>query len=131
MSYYLMVFRADIAPKNRVDFMDWFNDQTEWKEAHDYNDPVNTSPELRNWFMEMIKSFPQMNGPFAKDDDDADEITDYSIGRDIIYMAFSWSESVKAFEMTKSLAEKHGLGFYDISSDNGDIIIPGLGLLHN
>ncbi|MBK9457358.1 MAG: hypothetical protein IPO24_18120 [Bacteroidetes bacterium] len=32
--------------------------QTEWKEEHSYNDPTNTLVELRNWFMDMIQTFP-------------------------------------------------------------------------
>lgn len=59
MSYDLMVFRKEVAPKNRADFMKWYQDQTEWTEEHSYDDPANTSIELRNWFIDMIKTFQQ------------------------------------------------------------------------
>lgn len=44
-----MVFKKEAAPRSRAEFMKWYEAQTEWKEEHDYADPANTSPELRNW----------------------------------------------------------------------------------
>jgi hypothetical protein len=124
MSYDLMVFRKEAAPKTRTDFMKWYEDQTEWTEEHSYDDPANTSPELRNWFMEMIQTFPAMNGPFASEDDDNLNVSDYSIGKDVIYVAFAWSLAEQAYNKMVELAEKHGVGFFDVSSDNGDILFP-------
>ena len=129
MSYDLMVFRKEAAPKARTDFMKWYQDQTEWTEEHSYNDPANTSAELRNWFMEMIQTFPAMNGPLASDDDDNSNVSDYSIGKDVIYVAFAWSLAEQAYNKMLELAEKHGVGFFDASSDNGDILFPDNGKL--
>ena len=50
--------------------------------------------------------------------------TDYSIGHHVIYAAFSWSVADEAYEKMKELAQKHGVGFYDVSGDDGDIILP-------
>ena len=58
MSYNLMVFNKATAPQTRAEFMEWYAAQTEWKEEHSYNDPTNTLVELRNWFMDMIQTFP-------------------------------------------------------------------------
>lgn len=124
-----MVFRKEAAPKIRTDFMKWYQDQTEWTEKHGYDDPANTSAELRNWFMEMIQTFPTMNGPFASDDDDNPNVSDYSVGKDIIYVAFAWSLAEQAYNKMLELAEKHGVGFFDVSSDNGDILFPDNGKL--
>ena len=129
MSYDLMVFRKEAAPKTRAEFMKWYEDQTEWTEEHSYDDPANTSPELRNWFMEMIQIFPAMNGPFASDDDDNPNVSDYSVGKDVIYVAFAWSLAEQAYNKMLELSEKHGVGFFDVSSDNGDIFIPDNGKL--
>ena len=49
---------------------------------------------------------------------------DYSIGHDIIYAAFSWSVAEEAYEQMLSLAKKHDVGFFDVSGENGDIILP-------
>jgi hypothetical protein len=129
MSYDLMVFRKEAAPKTRTDFKKWYQDQTEWTEEHSYDDPANTSTELRNWFMEMIQTFPAMNGPFASDDDDNPNVSDYSIGKDVIFVAFAWSLAEQAYTTMLKLAEKHGVGFFDVSSDNGDILFPDNGKL--
>jgi hypothetical protein len=129
MSYDLMVFRKEAAPKTRTDFMKWYQDQTEWTEEHSYDDPANTTTELRNWFMEMIQTFPAMNGPFASDDDDNPNVSDYSVGNDVIYVAFAWSLAEDAYNKMLELAEKHGVGFFDVSSDNGDILFPDNGKL--
>jgi hypothetical protein len=128
MSYDLMVFKKESAPKTRTDFMKWYKTQTEWSEEHSYDNPENTSTELRNWFLEMIISFPAMNGPYASDEDNA-SVTDYSIGRNVIYAAFAWSVAEKAYETMLVLAEKHGVGFFDVSSENGDIYFPDKGKL--
>jgi hypothetical protein len=37
MSYDLMVFRKDAAPKKRNDFLKWSKRQTEWTEGHSYD----------------------------------------------------------------------------------------------
>jgi len=125
MSYDLMVFRKEAAPTSRSAFMNWYENQTEWSEPHGYDDPAKTSPKLRDWFMEIIKTFPAMNGPYASDDDEENDfLTDYSIGNDVIYIGFSWSVAEKAYHTVLELAEKHGVGFFDVSSDNGDIFFP-------
>ena len=117
MSYDLMVFDMSIAPKNKIEFMEWYELQTEWEEEHDYDDPKVSSEKLNSWFMEMIKYFPAMNGPYSTDDDDSDKITDYSVGSSVIYAAFSWSLVDSAYKKVFELAEKHQLGFFDASSD--------------
>jgi hypothetical protein len=130
MSYDLMVFEKTAAPQNRKDFMKWYEAQTEWDEDHTYDDPAASSDGLRNWFMEIIKKFPQMNGPYAPSDEEFDEmenesyVTDYSVGKDVIYAAFAWSLADEAFETVKKLAKKHDVGFFDVSSNAGEIIFP-------
>jgi len=131
MSYDLMVFDATKAPKVREEFIVWFKEQTQWNESHDYEDISVTSPALKNWFMEMKQTFPPLNGAYAptdemmaKDEDLEAHLTDYSIGYDIIYAGFRWSVAEEAITLMVELAQKHGVGFYDVSSDDGDIIFP-------
>jgi len=100
MSYDLMVFNPKTAPKSESEFLKWYDYQTEWTEDHSYDDPKVTSIELRNWFMEMIIEFPAMNGPYSPSDlddrIDDDDITDYSIGKEVIYSAFRLSLAEKS-----------------------------------
>ena len=123
MSYDLMVFRKEAAPKTKAAFMNWYQNQTKWSEDHSYDDPANTSENLKNWFMEMKDILPAMNGPFASDNIDDDNVTDYCIGKDVIYAAFSWLRTKLAYNKTIELAAKHQVGFFD-TSGNGDILIP-------
>ena len=129
MSYNLMVFNKAAAPKTRAEFMQWYEVQTEWTEEHSYDDPANTSVELRNWFMEVIQTFPAMNGPLASEDEDNIYVTDYSIGKDIIYVSVAWSIAEQAHIKMFALAEKHGVGFFEASNDNGAIYFPDNGKL--
>jgi hypothetical protein len=123
-----MFFEKTVPPKNRKDFMKWYEKQTEWAEDHEYDDPTVSSNNLRNWFMEIIKKFPQMNGRYALSDEEIDNmendsyITDYSIGKDMIYAAFAWSLVDEAHETVKRLAKEYNVGFFDVSSDKGEII---------
>lgn len=115
MSYDLMVFSPEAAPKTPTDFMAWYSAQTEWTEAHSYDDAAITTPGLRAWYLEMGQTFLDMNGPDATDDHTSEYETDYSIGRVVIYAAFSWSLTNEAYETAYRLAQKHQVGFYDPS----------------
>lgn len=123
MSYDLMVFDPSAAPSKHSDFMDWYDQQTEWEEDHGYNNPDVTTPALRAWFLEMIKAFPPLNGPYASSDDDS-TVTDYSVGNSVIYAAFAWSAAEQAYEAMFALAQKHGVGFFNASSDQAELWLP-------
>jgi hypothetical protein len=124
MSYDLMVFDPAAAPHTREDFLEWYERQTEWGEGHSYDDPQVTTPALAGWFAEISQSFPPMNGPLASNDYDDPKVTDYSIGRSVIYAAFAWSQAEAALQAVDRLAAKHGVGFFDVSSEQGEIRFP-------
>lgn len=123
MSYDLLVFSKEAAPKTRPEFLAWYDSQTNWREAHSYNDPAITTPALRSWLLEMEQTFPDMNGPNATDDHTSEYETDYSIGREVIYAAFSWSLTGEANETARRLAQQHQVGFWDPSFE-GSILLP-------
>jgi len=125
MSYDLMVFEVSVAPKTREEFIKWYEAQTEWSEDHSYQDHTVSSEALQNWFKEMIEYFPSMNGPLASDDVDDPKVTDHCIGKEVIYSAFAWSEAEEAYSKMRELAIKHSVGFFDVSTDNGEILFPG------
>lgn len=131
MSYDLMVFEKEKAPSKQKDFLDWYEKETEWTEDHGYNNPTVASPALQEWYREMIQTFPNMNGPDAPTKEQLDEdedlesyLTDYAIGRNVIYAVFSWSTTEEAYDLTKRLAQKHDVGFFDVSGTDGDIFLP-------
>jgi len=126
MSYDLMVFTANKAPQSESEFLEWYDEQIKWNENHNYVHPIVTSKELKSWFLEMIETFPALNGPYAAEDDSlvfSEYITDYDIGETIIHASFRWSVAQGAYNRMYELAEKHGVGFFDISG-NGDIFSP-------
>jgi hypothetical protein len=127
MSYDLMVFDPASAPTERGAFLAWYQAQTEWAEDHDYNDPQVTTDALHAWFFDMIKTFPAMNGPYASHGDLRAAVTDYCIGRSVIYVAFVGSQAEPAYEATFENARKHGLGLYDVSSSEGAVWLPKAG----
>jgi len=122
-----MVFNPNTAPKSEIEFLEWYEQQAEWEEEHSYDDPKVTSTELRNWFMDMITEFPALNGPLSPADIDDridnDEITDYCIGKDVIYSGFRWSVAEKAYPKMLEKTKKHKVGFFDPSGD-GIIMFP-------
>jgi hypothetical protein len=65
-----------------------------------------------------------MNGPNASSDYDDPNVTDYSIGRSVIYAAFAWSVAAPALKEVDRLATKHGVGFFDVSSEEGEVRFP-------
>ncbi|EKU26623.1 hypothetical protein [Xanthomonas graminis] len=54
-------------------------------------------------------------------DEDAGRATDYSVGRSLIYAAFAWSQAQDAHATVFGLAAKHGVGFFDASSELGEV----------
>jgi len=122
MSYDLMVFRPQAASADRSEFIEWYEHQIQWKEDHNYNDPSICSVAMKNWYTEMTRAFPDVNVPGTDPGDET--AAEYSIGKDIIYVAFSLEVAEKAYSWMKSLAAKHEVGFFDVSADNGDILFP-------
>ena len=104
MSYDLMVFEKTKAPNTKKEFMVWYDKQTEWEEEHDYETIGVSSPNLQNWFMEMKDTFIPMNGEYAPNFDNLAED--------------------EAYELMRDLAKKHNVGFFDVSGEKGDIILP-------
>ena len=55
---------------------------------------------------------------------DDPKVTDYSLGRSVIYCGFAWSEAEAAHKVVKELAVKHGVGYFDVSAGDGEILFP-------
>ncbi|MHA7965583.1 hypothetical protein ACX93W_15725 [Paenibacillus sp. CAU 1782] len=131
MSYDLMVFEKAKAPKTKKDFMAWYENLITWSEDVNYNEISHTTTSLQNWFQESIKTFPIMNGTFAPSDEEIDEnvelekrLADYCVASNAIYIAFAWSAAEEAYEHVRKLAFKHDVGFFNVSVDDGEIILP-------
>jgi len=123
-----MAFNPAAAPRSREQFMKWYPDQNEQEEPHSYDNPENTDSPLKAWLVEFMKEFPAMNGPCAAGDDMIDDphVTDYSMGRDVVYCCFAWSLAEEAYQKMKESTAKHSVGFYNVSADDGEIAFPDL-----
>jgi hypothetical protein len=124
VSYDLVVFDPSSAPRNRVEFLDWFEKQSECDEPQRWDFPETRSPTLNAWLQEIIKTFPPRNVPFVHADPDDPLVTDYGLGRSVISAAFAWSQAKSAYRHVKELALKHKIGFFDLSGQDGDIWWP-------
>lgn len=136
MSYDLLVFAPNEAPKARKAFIAWFRKKTAWKERHGYNDPAVCTPELRAWITELVRRFPAMNGPLApkEDPENHSALTDYAIGRTVIYASFAWSRAKSAHRCSMNAAARHGVGVFEVSTELAEVWRPdgegGLTLVH-
>jgi len=124
-----MVFEPDAVPTGHEEFLEWYSRQTKWSEDHGYDDPANTSQQLRAWYQDIVQMFPSMSKPISLDETARDESssTDYAIGRDFIYASFAWSKSEAAYMTVARLAEKHRLGLFNASSTGEEVWVPGDG----
>lgn len=124
MSYDLMVFDPAAAPaKKRGPFLDWYDKQSEWDEGHSYDDPAVSSEALQAFYAEIVATFPAVEND-DENNDEAEAGTDYTIGKSVIYITFSWDKIDEAHETVFRLAAKHKLGFFDVSSDLAETWLP-------
>jgi hypothetical protein len=138
MSYDLMVFDPAAAPAKRPAFLDWYEAQTDWPEDHGYDDPSVAAPALGAFHAELTADFPALAADAGRGEDEPAEDetgTDYTIGRSLIYITFlDWDKIDAAHEAVSRLAAKHGLGFFDVSSDLAEVWLPdrkgGLRIAH-
>lgn len=121
MSADLLVFDKDKAPTEPMEFLKWFYQKSDWDSNRDYMDIKGTSQPLVDFFMEIIKEYPMMNGIYAPTEEEIEnnpelesKLTDYTIDDDLIYMGFAWSEADKACERVEELAYQYGLGYFDM-----------------
>ena len=121
MSANFLVFEIDKAPKDPSAFMDWFQKKAKWEGDRDYFSTKGTSQPLVDFYRELTKEFPDMNGQDGPSDEELEtnpelesRLTDYTIDDDLIYMGFGWSIVEEAEERVKELAFQYHLGFSDL-----------------
>lgn len=126
MSYDLMVFRKEAAPKDRDAFLHWYDKQIDLVDNHCESE--QGAVELVQWYQEISVLFPPINCPCANAYTSL-YCAKYSIGKDVIHVVFSWKVADQAHSKVIELAKKYGLGFFDVSSPQTDIWFPRNGTL--
>jgi hypothetical protein len=78
-----MVFDPDAAPTDRDAFLAWFDSENDEAELFDPTRSEFSTPKLRSWLEEMLRTFPAMNGQYAAADQDVDDPhrTDYGLSQ--------------------------------------------------
>ncbi|MDK1361149.1 hypothetical protein QNO00_12855 [Arthrobacter sp. zg-Y1219] len=129
MAYDILAFDPGSVTDD-ADFPVWWDKQLEWSEGHSYDDASVTTPALKEFYKELIQTFPPMNGPHSPTNEEIganadleDRLTDYSIGTTVVYGAFAWSQDAMARLLFTSLAAKHGVAVA-LVSDGGAILRP-------
>ncbi len=56
---------------------------------------------------------------------DNPKAADYGLARTYVYASFGWSQAEVALKHSVKLAERHRVGFFNVSSDEADVYIPG------
>lgn len=131
MSFDLMVFAPEAAPSTRGAFLDWYEQQTQWGDDEAYDNPALSTPVLQAFFAGLASVFPA-----APEGSEEGTGTEYTIGPALIYMSFlDWDKIDRAHDAVFSLAAKHGLGLFDVSSDLAEVWLPdnkgGLRIAHS
>lgn len=121
-----MVFDKASVPRHKEDFMRWYDIQTEWSEEQNYSDISITTDKLRLWYYDIIDSFAPLE-EYSHESEilHSKHSAEYVIGENIIYCAFDWSDAQEAYAICLMLAEKHELGFFDVSSEEGSVFMSG------
>ena len=123
MSFDLLIFDPQLVEhREKVAFLEWYDELTEWEVRVDYDDPKTASPPLQAWFHQTRIDYPPLNGPFAPSLGDIDGAQDYSISPDAIYASFSYSAGARVVEQAFTEAAKHSLGMFD--PQDGTVYLP-------
>nr|WP_321452530.1 hypothetical protein [uncultured Carboxylicivirga sp.] len=128
MSYDLLVFKKEAAPRKWRDFMTWYKKQVQ-SAANHRMDITNSAIELHELYKEMRSVFPDEDNAFNNNRYGKRYINNCSIGKDIIYVGFTWAVAEEAFQKMIELAEKYSVGFFDVSSEDGSVYFPEDGKL--
>ena len=118
MSYDLIVFEPDAAPRDRMEFLDWIKDAAR-EDGGARSGPPSASPALWAWRNDMFEAFPASDGPRAFDPYStlATRNATYRLVRHAIIAGFHWEASGAALFQVKKLVQKHRLGFFDASGE--------------
>lgn len=132
MSYNLFVFEASKAPRTKEEFLKWYDKQTEWSEEHGYRNISVASPALQNFYHQLVKNYRMgdedvlaAEGKVLEEEYEEDDevIQSCSIGREMIYLGFSYGNAEDIAEDIEYLAEDCGVGFYSCSG-SCEVIFP-------
>ena len=111
MSYDILIFEP--AAVSDEEFPQWWEQVSQWEEPRDYDTTDGSTPAIRSFYRDLIRSFPPFNGPDALSDDEVDArlaqglpVADYTIGEDLVYVGVRWSAADALVVTVSELAQR-------------------------
>jgi len=133
MGYHIIMFDPEAAPDEPKAFADWITGQTSWDMAGDQPaglDPKTTAPPVQAWFMEVLRPYPPLHGPYALPGwHDKPGASEYRFAPHLAEIEVPDEKNEEAFTLCLELAQKHRIGLYDCGS-RGEVWMPRDGELH-
>ena len=129
MSYDILIFEPDSATDE--DFPQWWEQVvSQWGEPYDFSTIDGSTPAIRSFYRDIIRTFPPINGPDALTEEELEEreaeglpVADYTIGADYIYVSVGWSDADTLVKIAGQMAWTQRLaGAY--VSEGGTIFRP-------
>ena len=129
MSYDILIFEPDSATDE--DFPQWWEQVvSQWGEPYDFSTIDGSTPAIRSFYRDMIRTFPPINGPDALTEEELEEreaeglpVADYTIGADYIYVSVGWSDADTLVKIAGQMAWTQRLAVAYVS-EGGSIFRP-------
>ena len=129
MSYDILIFEPDSATDE--DFPQWWEQVvSQWGEPHDFSTIDGSTPAIRSFYRDIIRTFPPINGPDALSEEELEEreaeglpVADYTIGADYIYVSVCWSDADTLVKIAGQMAWTQRLAVAYVS-EGGSIFRP-------
>ena len=129
MSYDILIFEPDSATDE--DFPQWWEQVvSQWDEPRDFSTIDGSTPAIRSFYRDIIRTFPPINGPDALTEEELEEreaeglpVADYTIGADYIYVSVGWSDADTLVKIAGQMAWTQRLAVAYVS-EGGSIFRP-------
>ena len=129
MSYDILIFEPDSATDE--DFPQWWEQVvSQWGEPYDFSTIDGSTPAIRSFYRDIIRTFPPINGPDALTEEELEEreaeglpVADYTIGADYIYVSVGWSDADTLVKIAGPMAWTQRLAVAYVS-EGGSIFRP-------
>ena len=129
MSYDILIFEP--AAVSDEEFPQWWEQVSRWEEPRDYYTTEGSTPAIRSFYRDLVRTFPPFNGPDALSDDEVDArlaqglpVADYTIGEDLVYVGVSWSAAHALVTTVSELAWTHRFAVAYVSDDDAIVRPP-------
>ena len=129
MSYDILIFEPDVVTDE--DFPQWWEQVvSQWDEPRDFSTIDGSTPAIRSFYRDIIRTFPPINGPDALTEEELEEreaeglpVADYTIGADFIYVSVGWSDADTLVKIAGQMAWTQRLAVCYVS-EGGSLFLP-------